>query len=56
MLLSLPVVVGVHLSNKLTYGHWGFLVIKPSSRMIERGFSFSSCLDDIFYTLLYQFF
>lgn len=49
-------VVGVHLSSKTTYGHWGFLVIKRSSRMTEWAFSLSSCLDDIFIQFYMQFF
>lgn len=54
--LSLLVVIGVHLSDKTTYDHWGFLRIKPSSRMTEWAFSFSSRLDDIFIQFYMQFF
>lgn len=54
--LSLLVVVELHLSDKTTYGHWGFLRIKPSSRMTEWAFSFSSRLDDIFIQFYMQFF
>lgn len=56
ILLSLPVVVGVHLSNKITYGHWGFLVIKPSSRKTEWAFFLFFLLGWYFYTLLYAIF